>query len=79
MRAATPCKRCGGEVLLLGAHGWCMKPSVEGGCGGLFHEIDGKWKRTGTTKVAPIEPIVKTWRKAKPVPCPIPTEEPVAA
>lgn len=59
MRAETPCKRCGGEVMLLGDRAWCMKPYADGGCGGHFRYVDGRWRRTGEGKVARITPIVK--------------------
>lgn len=57
-----PCKRCGGRIILLGDRAWCAKPSLDGGCGGHFMEVDGKWRRTGQSKVARIEPIVKERR-----------------
>ena len=44
---------------MLGDRAWCAKPSLDGGCGGWFREVDGKWRRVGRGKVARIEPIVK--------------------
>lgn len=54
-----PCKRCGGRIILFGDRAWCAKPSENGGCGGHFREVEGRWKRTGQGKVGRINPIVK--------------------
>lgn len=45
----------------LGTRAWCVKPTLDGGCGGHFHwnEEKGRWYRHATSKRARIEPAVK--------------------
>jgi hypothetical protein len=48
-------------VIILGDRAWCTKPSADGGCGGHFREVDGRWRRTGQGKVGKI----KRWDEKK--------------
>ena len=66
MSDSPTCKRCGGRIVALATRAWCSKPSLDGGCGGIFHydETLGRFRRHGTRKVARVEPIVKDRKSA---------------
>lgn len=54
------CKKCGGRMNVLGlSRAWCMKPSLDGGCGRVYHHDGDRWRLLYRRKVDRISPIVK--------------------
>ena len=61
MTDSPTCKRCGGRVNAMQSRAWCMKPTLDGGCGQAWRYDDdrGRWVFLYRGKVARIVPIVK--------------------